>query len=258
LAPSETLDHFLCYKAKRAEGEPRFRLDGEVQLADQFNPEETTVDIAKVKQFCTAVSKDGSVIQDSAAHLTCYKMKRPKRKTKIQVISTPDQLDQLELDVRARKRGELCVPSQFVERLVPSPTATPTTTPTATSATATPTATPTAAPITTLDHFEMYRIKRTKGTPEFEPETADLDDRFLNETTTMNLKKPKRLGVPTSKDGGSIDKPLTHLSCYFLGAPRVRIQEVVVTNQFRDNQRLSLRNPYMLCVPSYKQVVTFN
>ena len=152
MAPSETLDHFLCYKAKRAKDEPRFRRPGVVRLADQFNPEETIVDISKVKQFCTAVSKDGSVIQDPAAHLTCYKMKRPKRETKIQVISTPDQLDQLELNVRKRKTGQLCVPSQLVPQQG-APTATPTTTP---------------APSTPiLDHFELYKTKRTKGAPKF-------------------------------------------------------------------------------------------
>jgi hypothetical protein len=76
----------------------------------------------------------------------------------------------------------------------------------------------------------------------------------------MRLKKPKRLGVPTSKDGEGITNPLTHLTCYFVGAPRVKIQEVIVTNQFKEGeeQRLSVRNPYMLCVPSYKQVVTID
>ncbi len=217
-----------------------------VRLEDQFNPQETTVDISKVKQFCTAVSKDGSVIQDSAAHLTCYKMKRPKRKTKIQVISTPDQLGQLELDVRTRKTGQLCVPSQLVQQQG-APTATPT--PWAPS----------------LDHFELYRTKRTKGAPKFVPELVRLDDRFLNGTTTMKLKKPVYLGVPTSKDREGITNSFTHLTCYSVRAPgsknalssRFTRQEVIVTNQFKEDQRLSVRRPYRLCVPSYKQVVTF-
>jgi hypothetical protein len=248
-----------------------------VQLEDQFNPKETIVDIFKVKHFCTAVKVTMNPetnnpviipIKNPAAHLTCYKMKRPKRKTKIQVISTPDQLDQLELDVRKRKRGQLCVPSQLVQRLDPPPTATPTVSPTATATaiqtpptatpSATPSATPTAAPIPILNYFELYKFKRTKGTPKFEPELVELDDRFLNETTTMRLKKPKRLGVPTSKDGEGITNPLTHLTCYSVGTSRVKIQEVMVTNQFREDQRLSVRHPYMLCVPSYKQVVTFD
>ena len=213
-------------------------MSGVVRLEDQFNPQETTVDISKIKQFCTAVSKDGSVIQDPAAHLTCYKMKRPKRETNIQVISTPDQLDQLELDVRKRKTGQLCVPSQLVQQQ------------------GTPTATPTpSAP--SLDHFELYRFKRTRGTPKFVTETVELDDQFLNETTTMTLKKPVYLGVPTSKDREGIGNPSTHLTCYSVRAPKFSRQEVTVTNQFKEEQRLSVRRPYRLCVPSYKQVVTF-
>jgi hypothetical protein len=209
-----------------------------VRLEDQFNPQETIVDISKVKQFCTAVSKDGSVIQDPAAHLTCYKMKRPKRKTKIQVISTPDQLDQLELDVRKRKRGQLCVPSQLVQQQ------------------GTPTATPTPwAP--SLDHFELYRIKRTKGAPKFVTETVELDDQFLDETT-MELKKPVQFGVPTNKNREGIGNPSRHLTCYSVRAPKFENQEVTVTNQFKEEQRLSVRRPYRLCVPSYKQVVTFD
>jgi hypothetical protein len=118
----------------------------------------------------------------------------------------------------------------------------------------TPTATPTPS-IPTLDHFELYKVKRTRGAPKFESETVELDDQFLDETTVM-LKKPVQLGVPTDKNGEGITNSLTHLTCYSVRAPRFPIQEVTVTNQFRTNQRLSVRKPSMLCVPSFKQLVT--
>jgi hypothetical protein len=238
---------------------------GAVRLENQFDSQEKIVDVSRVEQFCNAVSKDGSVIRDSAAHLTCYKVRQPKPFIKAQVIATPDQFDPLELDVRKRRTTQLCVPSQFVQRLDPPPTATPTASPTATptttptsptSPTATPTATPIPIPIPILDHFELYRTKRTKGAPKFVPELVELDDRFLNGTTTMELKKPVQIGVPTDKNDEGITNSLTHLTCYSVRAPRVRIQEVIVTNQFRTNQRLSVRKPSMLCVPSFKQLVT--
>jgi hypothetical protein len=205
---------------------------GAVRLENQFDPQEKIVDISGVKQFCNAVSKDGSVIEDPAAHLTCYKVKQPKPLIKAQVISTPDQFGQLELDVRKRKTTQLCVPSQLVQQQ----------------------GTP---PIPSLEHFELYRTKRTKGAPEFAPEIVELDDEFLDEATTMKLKKPVQFGVPTNKNREGIGNPSKHLTCYSVRAPKFENQEVTVTNQFKEEQRLSVRRPYRLCVPSYKQVVTF-
>ena len=72
------------------------------------------------------------------------------------------------------------------------------------------------------------------------------------------LKKPVQIGVPTDKNGEGITNSSTHLTCYSVWAPKFTIQEVTVTNQFRTNQRLSVRKPSMLCVPSFKQVVTLD
>ena len=209
---------------------------GAVRLENQFDSQEKIVDVSRVKQFCSAVSKDGSVIRDPAAHLTCYKVRQPKPFIKAQVISTPDQLDPLELDVRKRRTTQLCVPSQQVQQQ------------------GTPTTSPTPS-IPSLDHFELYKVKRTRGASKFESETVELDDQFMDETTVM-LKKPVQIGVPTDKNGEGITNSLTHLTCYSVRAPRFPIQEVTVTNQFRTNQRLSVRKPNMLCVPSFKQLVT--
>ena len=52
--------------------------------------------------------------------------------------------------------------------------------------------------------------------------------------------------------------PSKHLTCYSVRAPKFKNQEVTVTNQFKEgeDQHLSVRKPYRLCVPSYKQVIT--
>jgi len=249
-APFETLDHFLCYKARNGKGEPRFRLPGDVQLKNQFYPQDKIVDIGKVVQFCNPVEvtmNPGATneviipIVDPAAHLTCYKVKRPKPKIRAQVISSTDQLGQPELNVKKRKTTLLCVPSQEV-RQQGTPTATPTATPTSS--------------IPNLDHFELFRVKRTPGTPKFVRETVNLNDQFLDEI--MQLKKPVELGVPTNKNSEGITNSSTHMTCYRLRAPRFQKQEVTVTNQFKnaEEQDLIVKRPNMLCVPSFKELIT--
>jgi hypothetical protein len=146
------------------------------------------------------------------------------------VISTPDQLDeQLELDVRKRRKTQLCVPSQEIGQEPPSPS---------------------------LDHFELYKTKTTSGTPRFERILVDLADPSTNLDETVKLRKPVQFGVPTDKNSQGISNPLTHLTCYSVWAPRFKTQEVEVVNQFGGPFRLSVRKPDMLCVPSYKQVVS--
>ncbi len=206
-----------------------------------------TVNISRIQEFCSPVevtmnpgaSNEVVIpIVNPAAHLTCYKDRQPKPLIKAQVISTFDQLDPIALDVRKQRKTELCVPSQLLPQQGATPTATPTP----------------AAP--SLDHFDLYRARRTRGTTKFVRETVHLKDQFLDED--VELRKLAQFGVPTDKDGVGITNSLTHLTCYALRAPRFRIQEVGVDNPFGSNQRLRVRRPSALCVPSLKQVVSLS
>jgi hypothetical protein len=151
------------------------------------------------------------------------------------VISTPDQLDeQLELDVRRQRKTQLCVPSGKDQGSW-SPS---------------------------LDHFELYRTRTTQGSPRFERQEVhlaepdpNLDFPNLDLDETVELRKLVQFGVPTDKNTGGISNPVTHLTCYYVRAPRFKIQDVEVYNQFGGPFRLTLRRPYTLCVPSFKQVV---
>ena len=242
--PSDTLDHFLCYKAKKGKGEDRFEEKG-VWLSDQFQElhgEERIVDLSKIEQFCDAVDKDGEGIIDDTAHLTCYKVK-PSSKIKPQVIST-DQFGDLDLDVQ-RGRTQLCVPS--LATVIGEPAGMP-----ADALNGEPA--PMGPP---LEHFELYKAKRTPKTPQFERREVDLVDPFLDFDETVKVNRPRRLGVPTDKDGGGIDNDLTHLTCYAVQAPRFEWRDIEVTNEYHpDGYRLRVRRPKMLCVPSYKLVVS--
>jgi hypothetical protein len=237
--PTSTLNHFLCYKARRARGEERFE-KREVELSNQF--QERKVEISKPVQFCnpvevTAVIDDEVVIFpiiDPTAHLTCYHVRRPVSAVKPQVISTDQLFGEQPLSVQKR-RTQLCVPSQetgepmdMARVLAPS-----------------------------LEHFELYKARRKSGAPRFERREVDLTDQFLKDVT-VELKKPVQLGVPTDKNGEGIFNLSAHLTCYSLRPPKFEKRDVGVMNQFSGDSefRLTVRKPNMLCVPSNKQVVT--
>ena len=252
--PSFYVDHFLCYKAGPAKGAKKFRSferrDREVELANQFHPSGRDVLLTKTLQYCTGVDKNGEEFDDPSANLTCYSVK-PSPKTKLQVITT-DQFGSLALDVKKR-RTQLCVPSLLVGGATPTPTQTPTPTPNGSSP---PSPIPTPTPITprgNLDHFELYSVKTTSGKRKFEKVIVSLEDKYLDED--VELKKPVALAVPTDKNGEGISNPTAHLTCYTVRAPRFQRTSVEVINQF-GQFRLTLKKPSMLCVPTYKVVVS--
>jgi hypothetical protein len=237
--PSDTLDSFLCYKAKRARGEDRFKKEG-VSLDDQFQAR--TVDLSKIEQFCNPVEVwqliDNEVVifpvTNPDARLTCYRVKKPVSKIKPDVIVT-NQFDGEDeegepvpqaLSVQKR-RTQLCVPSEEIVQPMP------------------------------VEHFEMYRAKRTRGTPKFEKLEVGLIDQYISEV--VKLTKPVRLGVPTDKNEEGLSNSLTHMTCYAVQAPRFYKRDVSVKNQFSeegDTFRLTVRRPYRLCVPSYKELIS--
>jgi hypothetical protein len=237
---------------KKAKGEKRFAKEG-VSLDDQFQAR--TVDLSKIEQFCDPVEVwqliDNDVVvfpvTNPDARLTCYRVKKPVSKIKPEVIST-DQFGEQQLSVK-RRRTQLCVPSDEIVQPTPTPIGSP-------SPTATPTATPTGSPMP-IDHFELYRAKTTGGTPKFQKQEVGLVDQFISEL--VKLTKPVQLGVPTDKNEEGIYNSLTHMTCYGVQAPRFLRRDVEVENQFSEEEdtfRLTLKRPYRLCVPSYKQLIS--
>jgi hypothetical protein len=230
---SDRLDHLLCYKARKAKGEKRFELSG-VQLENQFDQQPRTVDISKLQEFCdpveiTTINGQSVVIPivNPDAHLTCYRVRQPKPLIKAQVISTSDEIGgQRELDVRKRRKTQLCVPSWNIGDSPPN-----------------------------LDYFDRYRTKRTWRAPKFERLQVGLKDPFTNLDEIVELKKPVEFGVPTDKDGDGIIDPFAHLTCYSVRAPKFTRRDVIVENQF-GRFPLTVKKPYKLCVPSSKQVIT--
>jgi hypothetical protein len=202
-----------------------------VSLDNQF--QSRTLELFKVDRICNAVEVtvtrgNNEVVitpMDPAAHLTCYKARQMKSSSKPQVIMSTDDFGQSELNVLGRKT-QLCVPSAEVGQ---------------------------PAPTLDLEHFELYRTKETPGAPKFERQEIPLRDEFLNEIVKM--RKPVELGVPTDVDSMGMMNSSTHLTCYKLRAPRFRIQEIEVNDQFGPPRLMRVKRPDTLCVPSYKQVL---
>ncbi len=71
------VDHFLCYKAKLAKGQPKLPKDLQISFADQFTSPVRRLFVSKPTRLCTAVDKNGEGVK-SSNQLVCYKVKSAK------------------------------------------------------------------------------------------------------------------------------------------------------------------------------------
>jgi hypothetical protein len=72
------VDHYKCYNAKLAKGQPKFTPPSTPQtVTDQFYPSGQVFNVKKVTKLCNPVSANGGTIQDSDSHLVCYQVKLP-------------------------------------------------------------------------------------------------------------------------------------------------------------------------------------
>ena len=102
-------------------------------------------------------------------------------------------------------------------------------------------------------------MKIPRDLPRFEPQEVTLSDQFGDSIGLV--KKPKSLCAPVDKNGEGIRNAEVHLTCYEIkkvkGEPRLRPLdvEVVVNNQFGDEQFLNVKKAKTVCVPSQKEHV---
>lgn len=101
-----------------------------------------------------------------------------------------------------------------------------------------------------LDHFTCYAVRRPKGAPHFVaiPGVA-VTDQFG--TTTVTLRQPTRLCVPTDKNGETPSAPtrLSRLLCSRISRSRVVVGRVFVANELGTSELYPLYRDE-LCVPS--------
>ena len=121
--------------------------------------------------------------------------------------------------------------------------------PTLKSLTTTP---PAALPNPTVDHFQCYRVKRSKGTLRFtKVRGVKVDDQFG--TALVDLLKPQTLCAPASKNGENPTAPSHpfHLLCYKTRASGFGTTQTFTNNQFGPGFPLLIHRRE-LCVPSLK------
>jgi hypothetical protein len=112
--PSELqIDHFKCYKVRRAKGAAKFA-SPEVVLEDQFETKDTLV--VRPRFLCNPVDKNGEGILDPESHLVCYRIEdvpgQPRfRRTAVEVMDQFADQDLKALRGDCRQSSFLCVPS---------------------------------------------------------------------------------------------------------------------------------------------------
>jgi hypothetical protein len=111
LIPSDlNLDHFKCYRVRRAHGSPV--ISETVTVVDQF--ETRTSQVFKPHLLCNPVDKNGSGIEFPACHLTCYRLRSSPPPLTPQAVVVEDQFARQDLNALRGVCGKvdyLCVPS---------------------------------------------------------------------------------------------------------------------------------------------------
>jgi hypothetical protein len=214
------LDHFKCYEAEQPQLQPRF-----VGLRDQFGQSEGRV--LATRQICNPVSKNHARTINPRAHLACYETPDagivPFQPRDVRVSN---QFGIRPLSVV--KPVTLCVPSLKRKGGGAAPTG--------------------ANPTLVLDHFRCYDVK-----PVAAARTVKLADQF--KTTKTKVVRVVRLCNPVRKNNEVVRRPQAHLVCYSISEAPFQPLAVTVRNQF-GVAGLRVRRPQMLCLPSFKKLVT--
>jgi hypothetical protein len=98
------------------------------------------------------------------------------------------------------------------------------------------------------DHYKCYSTLRSS----FDRRDVSLEDQFM--TTTASVLRPSRFCNPANKNNEGISDPTAHLNCYKISEPRFQPIDVVVENQF-GQQNLTVTKADTLCVPAEKDMV---
>ena len=226
---AHALEHFTCYGTRRAPGEPRFQKVEGVSLVDRIRA--STVTVRRPSMLCLPTDKNGEDPDAPAKpdHLEEYKSKAEGKFTKVLGQEVTDQFGTLTLDLR--KPQALQVPTLKDQ-----------------------TSTPPAPPVPSVDHFQCYKVRTSKGAPKFQQRFGfALVDQFSS--MTVDVKRPSRLCLPTDKNGESpgAESHADHLMCYKIRqADRPRFAgtgPLWLNNQFGP-EVVNPRRPKELCVPA--------
>jgi len=217
------LDHFMCYEIK-----PKaFVTVPGVSVQDQFG--QHTESVRFPHRLCAPANKND---EDPTApthpdHLQGHLVSGPN--VKVANLNVTNQFGTIKLDTV--KPDVLMVPT--LKSLDPL-------------------ALPPALTNPTVDHFQCYKVKRSKGSPKFQKILGvKVQDQFG--TATLDLLKPIRLCAPANKrneDPSAPQHPF-HLLCYKTKNSAFGMEQTFTNDQFGPAQPLLIHRRE-LCVPSTK------
>jgi hypothetical protein len=216
--PDFSTCHFQCYEVK-----PASFASPTISLEDQFGAL-SGVTMKFPHRLCAPADKNG---EDPAApsrpdHLEGYDTRGPVIGRRNQQVV--DQFGTVFLDVVSLNRI-------FV--------------PTAKSLTGPPFLLDDVA----IDHFDCYKVRKSRGMPAFVPRTASVEDQFG--AATITVKKPFRLCVPANKndEAPGADNHPVNLLCYKVRERVFPTLSVFTNNQF-GSEKPTLIHRRELCVPA--------
>jgi len=221
-------DHFQCYTARLLSTTP---VTAPLTLVDQFG----TVNAAVIKplKLCSPTNKND---EDPEA------------------VSHPDYLQSYAIRLRNRRELEARLPvrglqitDQFGTHVVDVRLPDRLLVPSATGFDSVPPAPSTSM----LDHFTCYKVKRPKGTPRFTPLDVTAADAFNPGNTSVRVRQPAHLCVPTNKNNEApgAENDRWHLLCYRASPPFTQVRRLYTNNQFGPSQVYPLFRQE-LCVPA--------
>jgi hypothetical protein len=105
-----------------------------------------------------------------------------------------------------------------------------------------------------LDHYTCYDVKEIP--PKFEKLIVPVLDQFTEEEISIEVKKPKLICIPCSKDGSPIKNPENFiLKLYEVKeAPKLEDKNLLVTDQFGEED-LKVKKVKFLAVPAEKEEI---
>src|SRR5262249_33484157 len=212
------LDHFECYELK-----PGAFVNLSATVQDQFGT--MTEMIRFPHSLCNPTNKNNEGIIDPADHLVGYVVKAPKF-TKRTNQTITNQFGTTMIDV---VRPDLLMVPTSKDGVPISPPP--------------------------VDHFQCYKVKRSKGAPKFAKRTVSIVNQF--ETVTLTVVKPVRLCAPASKNNEDPTAPShpEHLLCYKTKGTPFGQQAHTIDNQFGHDDVTVIKRKD-LCLPSLKNPTT--
>ena len=182
--------------------------------------------------LCAPGGIDGGAVDDAAVHAEGFRLKTTKLLHR-QDIEVADRFGVQRL--RVLRPDRLLVPTS-VALDVPAG----------------------AAPLPgAADAYECYRVRSAMGAPSFPVGVqARVADTFGDRL--YDVRRPRRLCLPTDVNGAGVGNPLAHLLCYEVRrasgeAAMVPLLGRVHTTNFLGPGRLDVRSEHELCVPALRE-----